>query len=141
MFNISNAFSNFFNHFNILNDVKEGAKTTSLRPNIRITLEWNKLISIETRYDISFSKTKFDINTNQNQDFTNHTFRIRTKTNFPKKLEWRNDIKYTYNPNVVGFNKDAWFWNTTLAYSVLKDQGTISLKAYDLLNQNTNEGE
>jgi hypothetical protein len=127
-----------FKNFNILNDVKEGAKTTSLRPNIRITLEWNKLISIETRYDISFSKTKYDINTNQNQDFTNHTFRIRTKTNFPKKLEWRNDIKYTYNPNVVGFNKDAWFWNTTLAYSVLKDQGTISLKAYDLLNQNTN---
>ncbi len=127
-----------YKNFNILNNVKEGAKTTALRPNVRMTLEWNKLISIETRYDISFSKTRYDINFKQNQDFTSHTFRIRTKTNFPKKLEYRNDIKYTYNPNVVGFNKSAWFWNATLAYSILKDQGTISLKAYDLLNQNTN---
>ena len=127
-----------FKNFNIANNIKEGAQTTSLRPNVGLTLDWNKLISIETRYDISFSKTKYDINTNQNQDFTRHSLRIRTKTNFPKKLEWRNDLKYTYNPNVVGFNKAAWFWNATLAYSILKDQGTISLKAYDLLNQNTN---
>ncbi|WBX71637.1 outer membrane beta-barrel protein [Tenacibaculum retecalamus] len=127
-----------YKNFNILNNIKEGAQTTALRPNLGVTLEWNKLISIETRYDVSFSKTKYDINTTQNQDFTRQTLTIRTKTNFPKKLEWRNDIKYTYNPNIVGFDKAAWFWNATLAYSVLKDQGTISLKAYDLLNQNTN---
>ena len=127
-----------YKNFNIVNNIKEGAQTTSLRPNLGVTLDWNKLISIETRYDISFSKTKYDINTNQNQDFVRQTLTIRTKTNFPKKLEWRNDVKYTYNPNVIGFNKSAWFWNATLAYSVLKDQGTISLKGYDLLSQNTN---
>ncbi|PKH52933.1 TonB-dependent receptor [Tenacibaculum sp. Bg11-29] len=127
-----------YKNFNINNGVKEGARTLGLRPNIGLTLDWNKIISIETRYDISFSKTKYDINTNQNQNFTRHSLRFRTKTTFPKKLEWRNDVKYTYNPNLIGFNKSAWFWNATLAYSVLKDQGTISLKAYDLLNQNTN---
>lgn len=125
-------------NFNILNNIKEGAKTTSLTPNFGITLEWDKLASIETQYRISFSNTKYDVNTDQNQDFTRHSVNIRTKTNIPKKLEWLNDIRYTYNPNVIGFNKAAWFWNATLAYSILKDQGTISLKAYDLLNQNTN---
>lgn len=125
-------------NFNILNDIKEGAKTTSLRPHLRATLDWNKKVMIESRYDISFSNTKYDINTNQNRNFVRHSVNIRTKTTVPKKLEWRNDIRYTYNPNVIGFNKSAWFWNATLAYSVLKDQGTISLKAYDLLNQNTN---
>ncbi|CAM1361008.1 Outer membrane receptor proteins, mostly Fe transport [Tenacibaculum sediminilitoris] len=125
-------------NFNILNNVKEGAKTTSLRPNFRVTLDWNKLAMIETSYEISFSNTKYDINNNQNQNFTRHSINIRTKTNVPKKLEWRNDIRYTYNPNVIGFNKAAWFWNATLVYSVLKDQGSISLKSYDLLNQNTN---
>lgn len=127
-----------YKNFNINNGVKEGARTLGLRPNIGLTLDWNKIISIETRYDMSFSKTKYDINTNQNQNFTRHSLRFRTKTTFPKKLEWRNDVKYTYNPNLIGFNKSAWFWNATLVYSVLKDQGTISLKAYDLLNQNTN---
>ncbi|WP_417786438.1 outer membrane beta-barrel protein [Tenacibaculum sp.] len=125
-------------NFNILNDIKEGAKTTSISPVFRATLDWNKVASIEGNYNISFSNTKYDINTNQNQNFTRHSVNIRTKTTVPKKLEWRNDIRYTYNPNVIGFNKSAWFWNATLAYSILKDQGTISLKAYDLLNQNTN---
>ncbi|MBA3986793.1 MAG: outer membrane beta-barrel protein [Flavobacteriales bacterium] len=37
-----------------------------------------------------------------------------------------------------GFQKTAWFWNSTLAYSILKDQGLITVKAYDILNQNTN---
>lgn len=125
-------------NFNILNDIKEGAKTTSLTPTFRATLEWDKIASIEGSYDIDFSNTKYDINTTQNRNFTRHSVDIRTKTNIPKKLEWINDIRYTYNPNVIGFNKASWFWNATLAYSVLKDQGSISLKAYDLLNQNTN---
>lgn len=125
-------------NFNILNDIKEGAKTTSINPVFRATLEWDKIASIEGSYDIDFSNTKYDINTTQNRNFTRHSVDIRTKTNIPKKLEWRNDIRYTYNPNVIGFNKAAWFWNATLAYSILKDQGTISLKTYDLLNQNTN---
>ncbi|WGH74254.1 outer membrane beta-barrel protein [Tenacibaculum tangerinum] len=132
------AYLNANKNFNILNTIKEGARTTSLQPNIRATFNWNKLVSIETRYDISFSNTKYDINKNQNQNFTRHLVNIRTRTNVPKKLEWRNDVRYTYNPNVIGFNKSAWFWNATLAYSVFKDQGTISLKAYDLLNQNNN---
>lgn len=125
-------------NFNILNDIKEGAKTTSISPVFRATLDWNKIASVEGNYNISFSNTKYDINTVQNQNFTRHSVNIRTKTTVPKKLEWRNDIRYTYNPNVIGFNKSAWFWNATLAYSILKDQGNISLKAYDLLNQNTN---
>ena len=36
------------------------------------------------------------------------------------------------------FKKVPGFGNTTLAYAMFKDQGTLSLKVYDLLNQNTN---
>ena len=57
----------------------------------------------------------------------------------PKKLEWRNDIRYLYNPQVAeGFQRSSWFWNATLAYSIFNDKATLSLKAYDILNQNTN---
>ena len=38
----------------------------------------------------------------------------------------------------VGFQRSACFWNSTLAYSVLKDTGTLTFKVYDLLDQNTN---
>ncbi|WP_369048175.1 outer membrane beta-barrel protein [Tenacibaculum sp. UWU-22] len=124
--------------FNILNDVKEGTKTTSLSPDIGITFDWNNLAFLETRYRVSFSKTKYDVNANQNKDFTRHSLSIRTRTTFPKKLEWRNDIQYTFNPNIIGFNKSSWFWNASFTYSLFKDRGIVSLKAYDLLNQNTN---
>ena len=50
-----------------------------------------------------------------------------------------NDVNYNYNPNIAaGFQRSAWFWNTTLRYSILKDNGAISLRIYDILDQNTN---
>ncbi len=120
------------------NDVKNTTKTLSFTPRFGFDFKWNKIISIEPRYEIRFTNTKYNVGAFQNQDFTRHSLRIRTKTNIPKKLEWRNDVRYTFNPNVIGFNQSAWFWNSTLAYSVFKDTATITLKAYDLLNQNTN---
>jgi uncharacterized membrane protein YgcG len=123
---------------NILNNVDNIAETFSVTPNFGFSFNWNKIVSIEPRYDITFSKTSYNVNSFLDQEFTSHRLRIRSKTNFPKKLEWRNDVNYTYNPNVIGFNQSAWFWNSTLAYSILNDKATITLKAYDLLNQNTN---
>lgn len=124
---------------NFNNDVKYSATNTSLNPSLELTFNWKDVMEIIPRYSISFTKNKFDLDQFNNQDFNYQTLGIRTATFVPKKLEWRNDVNYTYNPNVgPGFQKSAWFWNTTLAYSILKDNGTISLKAYDLLNQNTN---
>jgi len=126
-------------NINFYNGVQYSSKTTSLSPNIGFTFNWKDVLEIEPRYYVSLSNTHFDLSNFNTQKFTNHSLRIRTRTTVPKKLEWRNDIRYTYNPNVVaGFQKSAWFWNSTLAYSMFKDHGTLSLKAYDLLNQNTN---
>ena len=50
-----------------------------------------------------------------------------------------NDISFNYNPNFAdGFQKSSWFWNSTITYTIMKDKGLLSLKVYDLLNQNTN---
>jgi len=71
--------------------------------------------------------------------FARHSAGIRTATFLPKKLVWRNDIKYNYNPDVAeGFESQSWFWNATVAYTMLKDKGIVTLKVFDLLNQNTN---
>lgn len=125
-------------NINFFNDIKYNAVTTGVTPEIGVRLDWNKIVRIDTEYRVRFSRTAFDIDNFTNQNFARHTFDIRTRTNVPKKLEWRNNIKYTYNPDVIGFNKSAWFWNSTLAYSILNDKASITLKAYDLLNQNNN---
>nr|WP_084730231.1 outer membrane beta-barrel protein [Wenyingzhuangia marina] len=88
---------------------------------------------------LSYSNTKYNLTNLPERTTTAHNVNINTTTMVPKGLEWRNSINYNYNPNVAeDFQKSSWFWNMTLSYAVLKDKGLISLKAYDLLNQNTN---
>ena len=131
--------SNTNRNINFNNDVKYASTYTSLTPNGSITFNWNKVLEIVPNYRLSFTKNVFDLDDFDDQEFIRHSLGLRTATFVPKKLEWRNDINFIYNANVApGFQKSAWFWNTTLAYSVLKEQGTVTLKVYDLLNQNTN---
>ena len=124
---------------NFNNDIQYASKSNSVTPNMSVTFNWKEVFEFRPSYNITFTKTSFDVVDFSDQKFSTHSFRLRTATFVPKKLEWRNDIAYNYNPNVAdGFQKDSWFWNTTFAYSILNDAGTISVKIYDLLNQNTN---
>jgi len=133
------AYVNYNKNINFNNGVQYASNTTSITPRMTLTFTWKDIMEIKPRYSLSFTKSKYDIETFDDRDFLRHTLNIETTTFLPKKLEWRNNIQYNYNPNIAaGFQKSAWFWNATLAYSVLKDQGTITLKAYDLLGQNTN---
>ena len=92
-----------------------------------------------SEYGISASNTRYSLDIFDNQKFITHSLNTFMNTTLFKKLEFQNDINYNYNPNVApGFQKSVWFWNASLKYSVAKDRGTIGLKAFDLLNQNTN---
>ena len=124
---------------NFFNGEQYNAKTNSVSPNINLTFTWPKVMEIIPSYRINFSNTRYSLDNFEELNFTSHNVGIETATFLPKKFEWRNDIEFRYNPNVApGFQRSAWFWNSTLSYSVLKDKGLITLKVYDLLNQNTN---
>ncbi|MDO5989543.1 outer membrane beta-barrel protein [Flavivirga amylovorans] len=124
---------------NFNNDVQYASNNTALTPHLGITFAWDNVMMIVPNYRLSFNKTTFDLDDFENQEFINHSAGLQITTFVPKNFEWRHDINFNYNPNVgEGFQKSAWFWNTTLAYTMFKDQGTLSLKIYDLLNQNTN---
>ena len=133
------GFSSIRKNINYFNNVKYNSNTKAITPNLRVTLDWKGAFQFTPFYSVSISKTTYDINNFNTQSFVRHHLGINTKTLSSKKLEWRNNIRYSYNPDVAsGFQKGAWFWNSTVSYSILKDKGTLSLKAYDLLNQNTN---
>lgn len=131
--------ANISKQINFNNEVEYAALSTRLNPSLRLTYTWKKLFEIRPNYRLSVTRTRYDLADLADRNFLSHNLGIQTSTFVPKKLEWRNDITFSYNPNVAdGFQKSAWFWNSTLAYSVLKDNGTVTLKVYDLLNQNTN---
>ncbi|OIQ30818.1 MAG: TonB-dependent receptor [Bacteroidetes bacterium MedPE-SWsnd-G2] len=124
---------------NFNNDVQYSSVNNSVSPELEFNFEWKEIAEIRPRYSISFNNTKFDLDEFEDESFVSHNLGIVTSTFLPKNFEWRNDINYNYNPNISdGFQKSSWFWNATLAYSLMKDSATITLKAYDLLNQNTN---
>lgn len=126
-------------NINFNNNVQYASTVNAITPRFGVDFIWNKLMDIKPYYELVISNNAYDIDAFEDRNFTSHNAGIRTATFLPKKLEWENDIRFNYNPNVAeGFQKSAWFWNSTLTYSLLKDKGLISLKVYDLLNQNTN---
>ncbi|MEX0997553.1 MAG: outer membrane beta-barrel protein [Flavobacteriaceae bacterium] len=130
---------NLTNAINFNNNEKYASKFISLTPSLGFTYTWKDVMEIKNSYGLSFNRNEYDIPLFDEEEFLGHNLRIQTATFLPKNLEWRNDINYNYNPNVAaGFQRSSLFWNSTLAYSILDDRGIITLKAYDLLNQNTN---
>lgn len=130
---------NFRKNINFNNDVQYSSKVSTFTPSFGVDFIWDKVLEFRPYYRISFTTNSYDIEAFDDREFARHSAGLRTATFLPKKFEWRNDISFNYNPDVAdGFQKSAWFWNSTLSYSVLKDNGAITLKVYDLLDQNTN---
>ncbi len=124
---------------NFNNDVLYAAQSKMIGPNARVYFDWRNIMQFRTNYSISFSNTEYSLNNFEDQKFMVHNLETHISTTFFKKLEWQNEINFSYNPNVsTSFQKSAWFWNATLSYSIAKDKGLLGLKAYDVLNQNTN---
>ncbi|MCI2228607.1 outer membrane beta-barrel protein [Polaribacter sp. MSW13] len=113
-------FGNHNKNVNFNNGVQYSSNSTSISPRIGFDFMWDDILQIRPSYSISLSKNTYDIEQFSDKDFTSHDVLLSTATFLPKKFEWRNDLKYNYNPNIAdGFQKSAWFWNTTLGYSIL----------------------
>ncbi|WP_406684634.1 outer membrane beta-barrel protein [Seonamhaeicola sp. MEBiC1930] len=131
--------NNYRRFINYNNDVQYATLSKSFGPQLGVRFVWKDVTELGVHYNSSFTDNSFDIDSFTDQKFTVHNAYINTTNYINKSLEWRNTMRYNYNPNIAdGFQKSAWFWNSTLAYSFMKDKATLTLKAYDLLNQNTN---
>ena len=124
---------------NFNNEVEYTSTVRALAPTVGLVYDVTDIFEIESFYSAQFSKGTYSIDSFDDTAFTIHNIRLNTALYLPKDFEWRNNINFNYNSNISdGFQKSSWLWNSTLSYSVLKDTGYITLKAYDILNQNTN---
>lgn len=124
---------------NFNNEVKYKSNVTSLTPSAGLRFTWKEVLEFRPRYRLTFTKNSYDIETFENVDFLRHDLDLNLTSYLPKHFEWTNSVDFSYNPNVApGFQRSAWFWNSSLAYSFMKDNAILTLKVYDLLNQNTN---
>ena len=112
------AYYNFSERINFNNDIKYASQVKTISPRFGLDFIWDKVMEFKPYYQLNFTNNSYDIEAFEDREFTSHNAGLRTATFLPKSLEWRNDISFNYNPNVAdGFQKSAWFWNSTLAYT------------------------
>jgi len=124
---------------NFNDDVQYASILRSVGPSASVGFNWKKITDFNLFYNVSFSRTTFDLDVFDNQEFLNHRIFLNSTFTGIKKVEILNTINFNYNPDVApGFQRSSYFWNSSVSYNLLKDKGKITLKVYDLLNQNTN---
>ncbi len=133
------VYGNYSQDVNFSNGIEYQSQNISVNPTLGLTMNWQKVLDFRANYTLGIGKNSFENDLFEDRSYLSHSVKLGTSLFVPKRFEWRNDITFNYNPDISeGFQKTAWFWNSTLAYSMMQDRGTLTLKVYDLLNQNTN---
>ena len=119
------------------NGLKFNADRYGVNPSVRLGFNYNELVEINPRYELNYVQTKYDINNNREEEYTNHTLALEATTYWPKNVVFGNDISFISYGNVApGFDDTSLLWNMSLGYKFLNDDATIKLKVYDLLEEN-----
>ena len=121
------------------NDQKFRRENYVISPNIGLSYEIDDLLSFEPNFDVSYNLTQYDLNQNQEQEFTNYNFALEAITYWPDNVVFGNDITFTRFGNVnPDFENTSWLWNVSLGYTFADEKAIVKIKAYDLLDQNIN---
>jgi len=120
-----------------INAVKYKSDQFNLSPGIQLTYAIDELLEINPGYNLTYNNIEYDINSGRDQSYTNHSLSLETTTYWPKNVVFGNDIAYNQFGNVApGFDNTSFLWNMSLGYQFLKDNATLKVKVYDLLDQN-----
>jgi hypothetical protein len=134
-----NGSLNHSKRINFNNDIRYDVKTTMYTPSLGVDFEWEKRIDLNADYRLNFSQTNYSLDGFNDEEITVHELNLYSEFEFFERFRWENRVRYVYNPNVSGdFDKYAWSWNSGLSYSFWDDTASISLKMYDVLDQNIN---
>lgn len=133
------AWSSMSRNVNFNNGIQYVSKNNTYGPNMSLYFVWEDVVELELEYSWDFSNSRYRNNIFPDRNYAQHTLGMESDFFILKNLDWNNSIVYTYNPDVqAGFQKSALLWNSSIEYAVMKEKGIISLKVYDLLNQNSN---
>lgn len=98
----------------------------------------NDSIEVSVGVDFSYSDPSSSLSVGANQPFTTQTYKAEVFFELPWRMFIESDIRYIRNTRrAEGFNIDPVIWNATLNKRFTKTGNlVVSIKAYDMLNQN-----
>ena len=121
----------------IQNAVSFTTKTNTLRPSFSLSYSHNKKLDISTSYSYSLTKTTYDTDIYNNNDYFIQNLRLESSIFFLKNAFFTNKVSYRYNSRVGDdFDGAAVFWNAGLGVQLFNDKATLTAVGYDILGKN-----
>ena len=127
----------FRNIRSIQNNIKFTTQTSTLRPNLSLGYSFDKKIDINASYSYALTKTSYDTNIYNDNEFFVQNLRLESSLFFLKHAFLTNKVSYRYNSRVGDdFDGAAVFWNAGLGVQLWNDKATLTAVGYDILGKN-----
>ncbi|MFD0989503.1 outer membrane beta-barrel protein [Mariniflexile jejuense] len=127
----------FRNIRSIQNAVKFTTETSTLRPSIAFSYSYNKKIDFSTTYSYALTKTKYNSDIYNDNDYFVQNLRLESNMFFLKNAFLTNKVSYRYNSRVGDdFDGAAVFWNAGLGVQLWDNKATLTAVGYDILGKN-----
>lgn len=129
---------NFTQTPGVVNGVTNQARSVELSQVIVLASNISPAVDFTLSHNFSYNIVKNDIQEELDQNYTTQSTGLKFNWIFGNGIVLNNQaILKRYNGFADGLNQDITLWNISLGKKIMKDNsGEISLKVYDLLNQN-----
>ncbi|HMQ49698.1 MAG TPA: TonB-dependent receptor [Saprospiraceae bacterium] len=122
--------------------VNELANTTRrLRHSLNISLENRKKDKIDARigWRFNYNETTYSVSKSLNQDYSDQRYFVEASITPSEKWFFRTQVDYTlFSKEAFGDERQIVLWQASIGrYVFANNRGQISLKGFDLLQQNT----
>ena len=126
----------------IINDVMNTSKSTGIRAGVSFSSNISEKIDFNLSTRGSYNLVDNTLQSQINNTFYNQYSRIRADWVIWKGITYRTDITHRMDTGLAdGYNNSVFLVNMSIGKKVMKkDLGEISLKVYDLFNENNNIG-
>ena len=125
-------------YLNLANYTQNGTQTVGIGENLRLTYR-DDIVEASLGGGTRYSQSWYSISTNNRPATWTSNAEGRFMAKIPNVLNIATDARYTrYDGYNAAYNDPTLVWNAEISKQLFKNQFTLTLKAYDILNQSKN---
>jgi Outer membrane protein beta-barrel family/CarboxypepD_reg-like domain len=135
-FNIGPALTHM-EAINLLNDEENRTTSQTQGGTARYNFTWNDILTIDLSSNLSRQQTRYDFNSELNQEYLNETYSAETNFTFLKNYQFNGSFEYlVYNSRTTDFKQSIPLLNLYFSRFILKNKtGEIKIGVNNLLDK------
>ncbi len=125
-------------YLNVANYAQNISRSVSAGENLRLVYR-DDIFEASLGGGTRYSRTFYSLNDTTNNTTFNSNVQAQVIAKVPNVINVSTDARYTfYNGYSSGYNTPTLVWNAEISKQLFKNQFTLALKCYDILNQSRN---